>query len=343
MLASLENTLANFLGDTSQQTLPFPPKSDFFEKVARAVAARFRLAAHTEPVSAAAGAKKRIVLVKTVDSAVPTRRLAEVALAAKAGAGDGGEGEVVVCAPWGSDVVAAEGGVVGDVVVEKAAPSAVLKRPTNGDGRNGGRLAAKGGGSVKNVTEEEYETYVYLSVWFHEGSDEWMLWFLTMFCILLCAGRVRGSFKRSMGIAPWILAGLWEGWKIWLLLRLRQRSPSSESLRGRSRERLALDQGGVNVVVVVAGRRRPPSLDLGSSSSLVETEEEGAGGRMITPLMRLRKLTVMILTLIGDTVSGRLRRLYCQYRHINFTPSRTREATSLLTHILHLRHHPSRT
>lgn len=194
MLASLEKTLANFLRDTSQQTLPFPPKSDFFEKVARAVAARFRLAAHMEPVSAAAGAKKRIVLVKTVDSAVPTRMLAEVALAAEAGAGDGGEGEVVVCAPWGSVVVAAEG-AVSDAVVEKAAPSAVLKRPTNGDGRNGGRLAAKGGGSVKNVTEEEYETYVDLSVWVPWDSDAW-LWFLTMFFISICAGRVRGSFKR---------------------------------------------------------------------------------------------------------------------------------------------------
>lgn len=120
----------------------------------------------------------RLVLVKTPDSAVPAKRLAELSdellgvVSGTFGAAPGSAPEAtsttlsvmrapVLAAssqvPWGPDA---------EILPDpepKTGPSAVLRRPpTDPSFRGGSRFFSlsgpPGSGSVKNVTEEEYET-----------------------------------------------------------------------------------------------------------------------------------------------------------------------------------------
>jgi hypothetical protein len=196
MLAALENALAVFVADAAKQTLSFPPKGVFYRRVCRAVALRYHLACHVEPVAGVASAESgpmRLVLVKTPDSAVPAKRLAELV--------QGSDGPVAslgaaICATGTSraasaapTTVARQPGALLDATPlnagasptgavpsgqdaeilpdpEPAArPSAVLRRPSNDpNARNGvrasGSSSSAGPGAVKNITEEEYETCV---------------------------------------------------------------------------------------------------------------------------------------------------------------------------------------
>eukprot|EP00178_Gracilaria_changii_P026808 TRINITY_DN827_c0_g1_i1.p3 TRINITY_DN827_c0_g1~~TRINITY_DN827_c0_g1_i1.p3 ORF type:complete len:205 (+),score=34.23 TRINITY_DN827_c0_g1_i1:256-870(+) len=78
MIARLEDTLTSFVHDSQQTSLRFPPRNAFHRRVCHAVAQRYQLAHKLESIPNArlpSSDDLRLVLIKTSDSSVPTRRL----------------------------------------------------------------------------------------------------------------------------------------------------------------------------------------------------------------------------------------------------------------------------
>jgi hypothetical protein len=216
MQAWLEQALSSFLCDSSASTLPFPPKTPFFRKVCGAVADLYRLDSRLEQAPGESDGTLRLVLVKTPDSAIPSRAITtfstpEVVRSCPASAVAASPASVVdadpACIAQDASIASAPARnstspstlrsrsptphrqhgllltldadtpstsalpacpLASDAfedVPEASRPATVLRRPTdaNSRGLRGSGGTGVGGpcsNAVKNITEEEYESFV---------------------------------------------------------------------------------------------------------------------------------------------------------------------------------------